>query len=204
MNVLSNRLATHFAACAAAAAAVTVPQQADAAVVYSGVVNIAVPNNIDGVYLNVVTGANGAAPVAGYDINPYSAAAGNFNLWGPTATTWLDVGVDVYNLAADTVIGAGGVYDRPGGGVNIGPQMNLNSSNNYLGFRFANEANGNQIHFGWVQLQFGADAGTRSIIGYAYDDVAGASINAGAIPAPGALALLGLAGVVGARRRRRA
>jgi hypothetical protein len=203
MNALKSRLHAHFAACAAAAAATAVATpQADAAIVYSGPVNIAIPNNIDGVYMNVVTGANGSTPVAGYDINPYSALAGNFNLWGPAANTWLDTGTDAYNLSVGTVIGAAGVYDRPGGGVNVGTQMNLNSSNNYLGFRFVNEANGNQVHYGWIQLQFGADAGTRSIIGYAYEDVAGGSIEAGVVPAPGALALLGLAGVIGGRRRR--
>ena len=42
---------------------------------------------------------------------------------------------------------------------------------------------------------------TRSITGIAYED-SGASIIAGAIPAPGALALLGAAGIVGSRRRR--
>ena len=54
---------------------------ADAAIVYSGVVSISIPDNIDGVYLNVVTGASGAVLPAGWDVNPYTAAAGQFNLW---------------------------------------------------------------------------------------------------------------------------
>jgi hypothetical protein len=43
------------------------------------------------------------------------------------------------------------------------------------------------------------------VVDFAYESVAGASIAAGdtgVIPAPGALALLGVAGLAGARRRR--
>jgi MYXO-CTERM domain-containing protein len=44
---------------------------------------------------------------------------------------------------------------------------------------------------------------TRTVVDYAWENVAGTSIAAGAgIPAPGALALLGVAGLAGARRRR--
>jgi MYXO-CTERM domain-containing protein len=42
---------------------------------------------------------------------------------------------------------------------------------------------------------------TRTVVDFAYENVAGGSIEAGAIPAPGALALLGLAGLAGRRRR---
>ena len=204
MSKLSNRLEVHFAACAAAVAGASAINVAEASIVYSGPVSIAVPNNIDGVYLNVVTGATGTSGLGtpGWDINPYSATAGNFNLWGPTATTWFNV-LGQYRVEEGTVIGPGGTYGRPGGGTNVGLQVNLNSTNNFFGFQFANEANANQIHYGWVQFEFGANAGIRSIIGYAYEDVAGASIAAGAIPTPGAAALLAMGAVgLGGRRRR--
>jgi MYXO-CTERM domain-containing protein len=42
---------------------------------------------------------------------------------------------------------------------------------------------------------------TRTVVDFAYESVAGASI-AAAAPAPGALALLGVAGLAGTRRRR--
>lgn len=202
MMNLSKRLEAHFVACAAVAG-VGMVGTANAGVVYSGPVSITVPDTIDGVYMNVVNGATGSsgAAVPGYDINPYSALAGQFNLWGPTATTWLNLGGQ-YNLTAGTTIGSGGTYGRPGGGTDLGPQMNLNSSNNYLGFQFAHEGNGGQTHYGWVQLAFGASAGDRTIIGYAYDDVAGASIGAGVIPAPGSIALLGIGALAAGRRRR--
>jgi MYXO-CTERM domain-containing protein len=42
---------------------------------------------------------------------------------------------------------------------------------------------------------------TRTVVDYAYENVANTSITAGTVPAPGAIALLGLAGLAGRRRR---
>lgn len=208
MSKLAKRLDAHFVAVAAAGVAgVAAVNTADAAIVHSGLVNIAIPDNIDGVYLNVVTGASGAIGPAGWDVNPYSAVAGQFNLWGANTNTWFSTSGAVggpYNLAAGTPIaGAAAAFFRPGGGTNVGLEMNLNSSNNLLGFRFANEANGGQFHFGWMRLSFGATAGQRSIVEYAYESVAETAIPAGAVPAPGSLALLALGalGIAGRRRK---
>jgi hypothetical protein len=147
---------------------------AHAAIVDSGPVNIPIPDNIDGVYLNVITGVSGSTggSVPGWDINPYSATAGGFHLWGPTANTWFTpdgvIGGN-YNLPVGTVIqGPATAFFRPGGGTNIAPQVNLNSSNNYFGFRFTNES-GSTNHFGYIQVQFGATAGTRAIVRYVYE-----------------------------------
>lgn len=202
MANLSKRLEAHFVACAAAAAGIGMVSTANAAITYSGPVNIVIPDNIDGIYMNVVTGANSpiAASAPGWDINPYTAAAGAFNLWGPTATTWANVGGN-YNLPVGTPIDAAAAFGRPGG-VSVAPNFTLNSSNNYVGFQFANEGNGGATHYGWAQLSFGATPGTRSIVAYAYEDVAGARIGAGVVPAPASMALLALGGLAGARRRR--
>lgn len=206
MSKLVKRLDAHFVAVAAAGVAgVAAVNSADAAIVHSGLVNIAIPDNIDGVYLNVVTGASGAVAPAGYDLNPYSAAAGQFNLWGASTNTWFSTGTATgpFKLAPNTPIsGAAAAFYRPGGATNVGLEMTLNSSDNLLGFRFANEANGGQFHFGWVRISFGATAGARSIVEYAYENVAETAIPAGAIPAPGSLALLAL-GAIGVAGRRR-
>lgn len=165
------------------AALCLVSSSALAAVVESGPVNIPVPDNIDGIYFNIVTGQAGApTPPAGWDINPYSAVGPNtnFNLWGPTANTWFNpqgVITGNYNLPLGTVIqGAAAAFFRPGGGTNIASQVTLNSDQNFFGFMFANEANGGQIHFGYVQMAFGASVGTRAIVRYAYENVANTAI----------------------------
>ena len=181
---------------------------AEADIVYSGPVNIAVPDNIDGVYMNVVTGQSGTAggSVAGWDINPYSSPNGNFNLWGPDATTWFNV-AGQYIQPTGTIVDNTGTFGRPGGG-NISAQVALNSDQNYLGFEFINEALGGQTQYGWIQFQFGATAGSRSIIGYAYENSGGgiAIGDIGAIPEPSTFGLLALGaiGLTTLRRRRSA
>src|SRR5262245_59803052 len=80
---LSTRLDRHFLGMAAATALAA--PCAQAAIVYSGVVNINIPSTLAGVYLNVVTGVNNIAPgsAPGWDVNPWNATG--FGLFNPTA-----------------------------------------------------------------------------------------------------------------------
>ena len=209
-NTLGLRGNTRLAGYAAlAGVALAAPAVANAAIIYSGPVSIPIFDDSDGLYLNVVNGVfSGFPPAAGWDVNPYSAAPGTFTLWGPTTNTWFTTTgliAGPYNLPFGTVIsGAAAAFFRPGGATDVGPQFTLNSSNNYLGFRFLNESDG-LIDFGWMQVQFGATVGARTIIGYAYDNVAGTAIAAGAIPEPSTMALFGVmaAGALGVREWRK-
>jgi hypothetical protein len=192
-----------LSAVAAVAGLLAVAAPAQAVVVSSGPVNIAVPDNIDGVYLNVVTGAFGTVAPTGYDINPYSAVAGQFNLWGATTTTWLSPSGVIggpYPLAAGTMIDSSGAYFRPGGATDISPQVTLNAAN-LFGIQFTNEGTA-ATNYGWVEITFGASAGVRAITGYAYEDT-GLGIMAGPVPEPGTVAmwLAGVAMMGGALRR---
>lgn len=209
---LKNRLDGHFASAAAVAvgaALLGTASQADAAVVWSGVVNINIPSSIDGVYLNVVTGQSGTSgsSVSGWDVNPYGTSSMGF--YGNTSGGYMrsagSSSTLVDNLAFLTVIGPSQTFGSGTSGVeSTGPtSMNLNSSENLVGFRFLNEATG-QIHYGWMRIQFTGTSFSqpRAIVEYAYESTAGASIQAGVIPAPGALALLGAAGLLARRRRR--
>jgi hypothetical protein len=196
------------AALSAVVAVMGLATPAQAVLVYSGPVNIAVPDNIDGIYLNLVTGAFSpdALSAPGWDINPYSALAGNFNLWGATTTTWYNPSGVISNgagyvLPTGTSIGPGANFFRPGGGTNVGTSVALNAAN-LFGVQFTNEAGGT-THYGWVEVTFGATAGSRAITGYAFDSTPGAAVQAGIVPEPEtyALMLLGLAAVAGVARR---
>ena len=213
--MLSNRLAKHFGAAAAAAVVVG---SSNAAIVYSGVLNFSCAVDIDGCYINVETGQLSNGPgsgVPGWDVNPYSTSGGMnfFNSTGggqmrrPGVTTGT-----AGNLALGTVIGAAGSFNTGTGNVyGTTSATGLNGgwtygSENIIGFKFVSAAG--TTHYGWMRFAMGAagSAGTsmtRTVVDYAWENVAGTSIEAGAgaVPAPGAIALLGLAGLAGRRRR---
>ena len=201
MNSIANRLNKHFAVAAAAVAVVGATQAANATVVYSGVVSIAIPVNTAGVYLNVVTGVNSGNPsaVPGWDINPFSSSGlAFFNPAAPAGGVYVATGALVSNLALGTMIDPASTY----GSGNAAATFNLNSSDNLVGFRFQNETT-SAVNYGWVRIRLGASLtdASRAIVGYGYED-SGAGIGAGVVPAPGSLALIGLAGGIAARRRR--
>ncbi|MGI8437012.1 MAG: PEP-CTERM sorting domain-containing protein [Chthoniobacterales bacterium] len=194
---LLNRVDARLAACAAVAlagTAITVtPAQAD--IVYSGPVNILIPVTTSGVYLNVVTGVFAPTPggAPGWDVNPYGSS--NLTLFNPSTPSGgvYQGSANNFNLAMGTLVGPGGPFSS---GV-FGP-LNLNSSNNYVGFRLTNESTG-AINYGWFQISLGASATdpARAIVGYAFENT-GATINVGQVPEPNTFALLGLVAVGGA------
>jgi hypothetical protein len=204
-KVLS-RTATAVAVAAGAGLVGGTPQ-AHAQIVYSGPVNIPIPADIDGVYLNILNGLTGTSDtsVPGWDINPYSASGPtSFNLWGWSASTWFrPLPSGPYPQAPGTLVDGTGNFSRPGGGTNIAPQVTLNAAN-YFGFRFQNEDT-STINYAWVEITFGPTSDVRSITGYAYES-SGAGIEIAAVPEPSSMALLsaGAAGLLAYRRRRNA
>lgn len=216
-NGLLKRVDARLAACAAAAgASLAVAPSAHAAIVYSGAVNINIPVTIEGVYLNVVTGASGsnAASVVGWDVNPWSSDSLRFFSSPSVGSTYVGLSNNVFNLAAGTLINSGSGFTGVTQSVLSTPSFN--SSNNFVGFQFQNEAAGNQTQYGWLQISLGATlTSPRAIVGYAYEDT-GAGINAGAtgrtnsVPDEGntvtllALTALGAVGVRAWRQRKAA
>ncbi len=200
---ISNRLNKHFVA---ATAAVAVAGSANAAIVYSGVLNLTIPANIDGLYINVETGATGSAGAgtAGWDINPYGTSLTGVSLYAAGGSGYMrnpgaGTSTQRTNLAADTAIGASSYFYGSSAAV-IGTDVGQWSANStgLFGFKFL--AADGLTHYGWVRMAIGENAATRTVIDYAYESTAGASIGAG-VPAPGALALLGVAGLAVRRRR---
>jgi len=70
----------------------------------------------------------------------------------------------------------------------------------YIGFRFSTDG-GTSWFFGWAKWTGGTD-GTGALSEWAYNNTAGGAITAGQVPAPGAAALVGMAGLMAARRRK--
>ena len=195
---LKRRLEAHFGVLAAVCAtgAMAAAEKADAGVVYSGVVNINVPITVAGVYLNLVTGVNATTPAGspGWDINPWGTStffAYANNAAGPMDGILTGLGNSAAltdNLPAGTMIDGTGTYTRGPGSETTGSTVfALNSSQNLIGIRFQNEANGNQIHYGWVRMSFSTalNVAPRTVVEYAYEDQAGVGILAGTLPAAG-------------------
>ena len=197
---ISNRLEKHLAVALTAAAGIAA--SSDAAIVAWTNCNLVIPATIDGLYINVETRQSGSAGagVAGWDINPYSATSLTwFNATGtgmmrfPGVTTG-----SAGSLAIGTVVGASGSFGSGAVVVGSAPGNWQLNAVNYFGFRFVAADGGTKYGYGTFQIGssiFGAD---RTITNLFYED-SGASITV--VPAPGAIALLGLAGFAGRRRR---
>jgi len=221
MRSVSERLNRHFAACAAAAVAATAVTSggAEAAIVYSGIKNITIPASIDGVYLNLITGANGGSDTAGWQINPWGTTGLRFGTNYPVPDAYYvgnggnSSGGTAANLAVGSTISFDGStvnnassmsaaykWSYSGSAAVFGAsagQWKLNSDN-YLGV-LSLEGDGSVLK-AWVRIAVGTTNLERTIVDWAYE-LDGGALTVGAVPAPGAAALLALAGVMGRRRR---
>jgi MYXO-CTERM domain-containing protein len=151
-----------------------------------------------------------ASGVPGWDVNPYMTAGG-MNFYNSTGGGQMRrAGVTAGtagNLAVGTVVGAAGSFNTSTGNV-YGTTSATGalggwtySSDNIIGFKFVAAAG--TTHYGWMRFAMGAASATlgptRTLVDYAYESTAATSITV--TPAPGALALLGLAGLATRRRR---
>lgn len=216
-STLAHRLDGHFLACTAAvgaAASLAPSQEANATIIYVNLTStpISIPVTTAGVYLNVVTGVSNVSPasVPGWDLNPFSTTTLSwFNPTTPVGGVYVtglgSSATLVDNLTIGTLISAASVFGSGASETTGTTALILNSSNNFIGFRFTNETTG-VVDFGWVQVQLGATlTSPRSIVAYGYENT-GLGITAGAIPEPGTYATLGLMalGAFGVRLWKRA
>jgi MYXO-CTERM domain-containing protein len=197
---ISNRFEKHIVA----AATVAMSAAAANAAIVTWNANLIIPNNIDGQYINVETRAFGSAAglVAGWDLNPYGTSTTTMSWFAAAApsgcVTGLGTGgttVGVANLSVGTVVGIASTFGNTASGVANGGWV-LNAAN-YFGFRFLGADAG--THYGYGVMTVGATMGVRTLTSVSFESTAGASVTV--IPAPGALALLGLAGFASRRRR---
>ena len=200
---ISNRLEKHFAVCAAAVATVACVGTANAALVTWNA-NLVIPNNIDGMYINVeMQNAQSAAGLAaGWDLNPYGTSTTAMSWFAAPAPSGCVMGLGqggttsaVASLTGGTLVSSASTFGNTASSVTAGG-WKLNSTN-YFGFRFLGADN--LGHYGWGQFTIGATMGVRTLNFVTFETTAGASVTVA--PAPGALALLGLAGLATRRRR---
>jgi hypothetical protein len=160
-----------------------------AAPIDSGPVNISVPQDLEGVYLNVVTGAYGlmnAAP--GWDVNLFDPASmiapnpGGLHFYWPTTvpgstTGGVAMGSLFTNLPAGSTVSAGATFWAViSFGASYYNNFRTSTGAKVLGFRFRNEASGG-THYGYVVMQTTEGSGfPATITRYIYDDTPGAAI----------------------------
>jgi MYXO-CTERM domain-containing protein len=200
---ISNRLEKHFAVCAAAVATVACVGTANAAIVTWNA-NLVIPNNIDGQYINVETQTAGSAAgnVAGWDLNPYGTSTTAMSWFAAAAPSGCVMGLGqggataaVASLTGGTLVSSASTFGNTASSVTAGG-WKLNQAN-YFGFRFLGADA--LTHYGFGQFTVGATMGVRTLDYVSFETTAGASVTVA--PAPGALALLGLAGLATRRRR---
>jgi hypothetical protein len=207
---LKNRLDRHFVACSAVAAAAAVggaTQTTDAAIVYSGTMNFAVPATTFGAYVRLDTFATAGSSSGGPEVNLWGSTSANAWMY-PTGTTVNRlVGTSstvVARVPTGQMIDAGSTYlTSATGGSGFGTNANWGlGTTGYLGYKF--EISPGQVRYGWARVQVNTTGGgvPMTLIDMAYE-TSGAGIPAGAVPAPGSVALLalGAAGLAGRRRK---
>ena len=197
---ISNRFEKHIVA----AATVAMTAAAANAGLVTWNANLVIPNNIDGQYINVETQVAGSAAgnVAGWDLNPYGTSTTAMSWFAAAAPSGCVTGlgqggttIAVASLSGGTLVSSASTFGNTASSVTAGGWM-LNSAN-YFGFRFLGADAG--THYGWGIMTVGATMGVRTLTSVTFETTAGASVVVA--PAPGALALLGLAGFASRRRR---
>lgn len=220
---------------AVAAGSLFVAGQADADLVYSGVINsgfnVSTVNasSTNAISPPLVFSSTGGAPafgIGGNNRGPANPVGSTDILWGVGAGYVGGVGgvlangpafpASAINLASSSVVGGGlssfaslawaaAGLGGPGGMV-IDPFSvgDTGTNTGFMGFSFSGGAGTN---YGWARIQITSAGGlptSMTVVDWAYNDD-GTAIHVGTIPAPGALALFGLAaGASGIRRRKRA
>jgi hypothetical protein len=204
--------------CATALAGTAATVQDANAVVVTTFANtsIPIPANIDGVYLNFLTGgtASAGSGIAGWDFNPYLTASVFTLFWNNTAPSVSGgvasavTGGTYTALNPGDVVSVASIFSASSGGGGTGATINFQTAGTHvLGFRFYNETAA-LINYGFVTIENGATAGFPATIkGWTYEN-SGAAITVSAVPEASTTAMFSLGalalGAMNLRKLRRA
>ena len=142
-----------------------------------------VPQNIDGVYINLITGATGStgAAVTGWDFNAFASSSNTLlSFYAATGAGYASAGGVIGALSTGTPIGASSTYltGVQSSATAMGTYRAGVTGATYLGFRFTEAGN---TYYGWLNVTTAGPNGfPMTLNSYCYDN-AGASINAGDI-----------------------
>lgn len=210
---LNRRLDSHLLTCSAIVAGVSTftATRADAAIIYSGIVNAPVyplndPGNggmfNGGMYFDFESPGTitQGSRFDTWDVNPYESGT---KIYLNSNTSMVATGTSATGLLGGDTIGPASVYNAAADRViTITPPA---SGSGYYGFKFtSNNPSGATTMYGWAQISFTA-GGPGSVVSFAYENT-GAPIAAGAVPEPSSLSMLALGalGLTQMRRRRAA
>lgn len=188
---------------------------AHAAFFYSGLQDIAIPTNLDGVYLDLDTGTTSTSSFTGWDINPFYGgyAIANSPAFQPGRVTTAVDSV-VLNLAAGTTTGPSAfsvatTFAGSEGHLGNGAGQFASGTEGYLGFQFTPDG-GSVPYYGWMRVVLTPNTTGGLIRDWAYqtDGTAMTVGSMGTVPEPEHTAvvvgvLLGMFAVVKRHRARR-
>ena len=176
---------------------------AAAAVIYSGLQNIAIPTNFDGVYLNIDNAATSSSPITGWEVNFFFGGFGIANSAafqpGRSGTGNMDpiVAMTLYDEVGGATlfsVGEGGSDSHMGSN----PGQFQSGIEHYLGFKFVKDGGGPAL-FGSMRVELTVNQPGGVIRDWSWEDSGSPYV----VPEPGraALLLIGLTGLVMQRRR---
>jgi hypothetical protein len=179
--------------------------RSDAAIVYSGVVDVSIPTDFEGVYIDIDGMSSSLSETNGWDINFFFggsviATGGSFN---PVAES-ADSTARILGLEEGVEVGSELIFAASPGGssTHMGPAADQfqEGVESYIGFSFfTNDSEGPL--YGWMRIEVTANNPGGVVHDWAFEDT-GAPIITGMVPEPSSLLLLGFAPLLICRRRR--
>ncbi len=160
----------------------------DAAVIYRGLQNIAIPTDFTGVYLNIDNGTTGFAEFTGWDINPFFGGTGvsNSAAFQP-ARAGTSNGDRIISLGTGVTVNGSLLYATGEGGsaghLGVGANFFGIGQEAYMGFRFTTDGNTGP-YYGWMRVFFTANTPGGVIKDWAYENSGTATQTGNVLQAP--------------------